>query len=105
MTTAATFNHISPQQARAAIAEIKAAIGAIDDNKARGRLMVRLAEVLEYIDTEGRAVEFAHTAYTSYRDGYHKLSGEPVNFTPPAGYWYQCVQSELRALDNISQKD
>lgn len=105
MATASTFSHISPKQAKAGLAEISVVIRAIEDAKARARLLARLAEVLEFIETEGRAVEFAHTAYTSYRDGYHKLSGEPVNFRPSTGYWYECVQSELRALEDISKKD
>ncbi len=101
MATAGTYNHITPKQAKAALEELDWIVESNESPDLK-RAKELLAEITDYVETEGRAVEFAHAAYTSYREAHHKLIGSPIAYIPPASYWYALVQSELRACDNIS---
>lgn len=103
MATAGTYNHINPKHAKENLRELDWIIRSNESPDLK-RAVELIQEIKDYVETEGRAVEFAHTAYTSYREAHHKLIGSPIAYDTPASHWYALVQSELRACDNVSTK-
>jgi hypothetical protein len=101
MATAGTYNHINPKAAKTALKSLAMIVNSNFETDRKYALEL-IQEITDYVETEGRAVEFAHTAYTSYREAHHKLLGSPIAYDTPASHWYALVQSELRACDNIS---